>query len=57
MIWSGASDKLEMEPAVDHWKAKGVDLSAILYRPKVEDTIAIRHVTKQDHGLRERARL
>ena len=40
-----------MEPAVDHWKAKGVDLSAILYRPKGDHETAIRHVTTQDHGL------
>jgi glutamate synthase domain-containing protein 2/glutamate synthase domain-containing protein 3 len=47
----GRVDRLEMEPAVDHWKAKGVDLSAILYKPAVDNAIPIRCVTTQDHGL------
>jgi len=47
----GRVDSLEMDPAVDHWKAKGVDISAMLYRPKVSDKIAIRCVTTQDHAL------
>ena len=29
----GRSDKLEMAEAVDHWKAKGLDFSKILYQP------------------------
>src|SRR5205085_7662486 len=47
----GRVDRLEMEPAVDHWKAKGVDVSAILYKPKVDDSVAIRWATSQDHGI------
>jgi glutamate synthase (NADPH) large chain len=47
----GHVEKLEMEPALDHWKAKGVDVSAILHKPKTDDSIAIRCVAKQDHGL------
>jgi len=47
----GHVERLEMEPAVDHWKARGVDLSAILYKPKISDSVAIRCVTKQDHGI------
>ncbi len=47
----GRVEKLEMEPAVDHWKAKGVDLSAILYKPEGCDGVSIRHTSKQDHGL------
>ncbi len=47
----GHVDRLEMEPAVDHWKAKGVDVSSILMKPEGCDGIAIRHVTTQDHGL------
>ena len=30
---TGRIDYLETEPAVDHWKAKGLDLSAILLQP------------------------
>ena len=37
--------------AVDHWKAQGLDLSAILYRPEVESAWRMRSVTTQDHGL------
>jgi glutamate synthase domain-containing protein 2/glutamate synthase domain-containing protein 1/glutamate synthase domain-containing protein 3 len=47
----GHAEKLDMEPAVDHWKAKGVDLSGLLYRPDTDGNVAIHHVTKQDHGL------
>ena len=47
----GRVDMLDVQPAVDHWKAKGLDLSAILYNPPVPGRVA-RHCTqKQDHGL------
>ncbi|MGH9577827.1 MAG: glutamate synthase subunit alpha, partial [Terriglobales bacterium] len=36
---------------VDHWKAKGLDLSALLHRPEVGDDIATHWVEKQNHGL------
>ena len=44
---------LESRPALDHWKAKGIDLSAILYNPPVPSRVARRCVEKQDHGLEE----
>lgn len=47
----GRVDKLDVRKAVDHWKAKGLDLSAILQVPEVPKDIAIRHVQEQDHGL------
>ncbi|KAA0232369.1 glutamate synthase large subunit, partial [bacterium] len=47
----GRSDLLDMRRAVDHWKAQGLDLSAILYRPQVGTEVAIRRVTTQDHGI------
>ncbi|MCK6565725.1 MAG: glutamate synthase large subunit [Dehalococcoidia bacterium] len=47
----GRSDLLDMRRAVDHWKAQGLDLSAILYRPQVGPEVAIRRVTTQDHGI------
>ena len=47
----GRTDVLESTRAVDHWKTKGLDLSAILYQPDVPDTTG-RHQTEiQDHGL------
>ena len=47
----GRVDLLDVEPAVDHWKARGLDLSRILYRPQTDPDVAIRCVREQDHGL------
>ena len=47
----GRSDLLGMRRAVDHWKAQGIDLSAILYRPPMADDVPTRRVNMQDHGL------
>jgi glutamate synthase (NADPH/NADH) large chain len=47
----GRVDKLNVQPAVDHWKARGIDLSAILYNPDVPKRVARHCVTVQDHGL------
>ncbi len=47
----GRVDMLETRPAVDHWKAKGVDLSNVLYQPQVGEGAARRAVQVQDHGL------
>ena len=50
----GHVDRLDSTEAVDHWKAKGLDLSQILHDPDVPETVARRAVREQDHGL-ERA--
>src|SRR5262249_27239119 len=47
----GRVDRLDVRPAVDHWKARGLDLSSILYQPQVGPEVAIRRVVEQDHGL------
>ncbi|OAI42780.1 glutamate synthase subunit alpha [bacterium SCGC AG-212-C10] len=47
----GRSDLLDTKRAVDHWKAQGLDLSAILYRPDMGPDVAVRRVIDQDHGL------
>ena len=47
----GQSQKLNMNTAIDHYKAQGIDLSAILYKPEVGDNVPVRNVSKQDHGL------
>ncbi|HUP05084.1 MAG TPA: glutamate synthase large subunit [Bryobacteraceae bacterium] len=47
----GRSDMLETRAARDHWKAKGLDLSMILYNPPAPSRIARRCVQAQDHGL------
>ena len=50
----GRVDLLETRPAIDHWKAKGIDLSRVLYQPDIPDTASRRATQTQDHGL-ERA--
>src|SRR5438445_1099698 len=47
----GRREKLDMRKAIDHWKAKKLDLSPILYMPAVPDHVITRHVHAQDHGL------
>ncbi len=47
----GRADKLDIRRAVDHWKARGLDYSAILYRPAVGHDVATHRVREQDHGL------
>jgi glutamate synthase (NADPH) large chain len=47
----GRSDLLDMRRAINHWKAQGLDYSAILYRPDAPPEVATRNVTVQDHGL------
>jgi glutamate synthase domain-containing protein 2/glutamate synthase domain-containing protein 1/glutamate synthase domain-containing protein 3 len=49
----GRVDMLEAEAAVDHWKARGLDFSAILYNPPVPSRVARRRVQAQDHGLEQ----
>ncbi len=47
----GRVDMLETQELVDHWKAKGLDLTNILHKPDVPPHVAVRHVSRQDHGL------
>ena len=47
----GRTDLLEPTKAVDHWKAKGIDLSPILYQPQVGPEIGRYCQIDQDHGL------
>ena len=49
----GRVDMLEARAAVDHWKAKGLDLSMLLHNPQVPARIARRCVQAQDHGLNQ----
>jgi len=47
----GRVDLLNARPALDHWKAKGVDLSKLLYQPKVDAGLSLWNSESQDHGL------
>src|SRR5713101_7062117 len=49
----GRVDMLDVQPAVNHWKGRGLDLSAILYDPPVPARVARRCVQAQDHGLEQ----
>jgi glutamate synthase (NADPH/NADH) large chain len=50
----GRVDRLDFRQAVEHWKANGLDLSQILFEPRLKENTPRRAVTTQDHGL-ERA--
>jgi glutamate synthase (ferredoxin) len=47
----GRTDVLEPKQAVDHWKAKGIDLSKVLHQPDVGPEIGRYCQIPQDHGL------
>ncbi|MDQ4104098.1 MAG: glutamate synthase large subunit, partial [Actinomycetota bacterium] len=48
----GRTEMLDTRPAIDHWKAAGLDLSPILHLPADLDPNAPRHrIVDQDHGL------
>jgi glutamate synthase (NADPH) large chain len=47
----GRVDMLDFNAALDHWKAKGLDYSAILHQPDMPASVARRRVIDQDHGL------
>ena len=49
----GRVDKLDTVLADAHWKAKGIDLSSILYSPTLPLRVSRRCVKKQDHGLEQ----
>ena len=40
-----------MKKAVEHYKAQGIDLSKILYKPEVGADVKLHNTQKQDHGL------
>jgi glutamate synthase domain-containing protein 2/glutamate synthase domain-containing protein 1/glutamate synthase domain-containing protein 3 len=47
----GRVDMLEMREAVEHWKARGLDFSSILYNPQVPGRVGRRCTIAQDHEL------
>ncbi len=48
----GRTDVLEPKKAVEHWKAKNIDLSNILYQPQVGTEVGRYCQIPQDHGLK-----
>jgi glutamate synthase (ferredoxin) len=47
----GRSDRLEMRPALDHWKARGLDFARILAQPEVPAAYGRRRLIAQEHGV------
>src|SRR6266545_3626560 len=47
----GHAELLDILPAVEHWKAEGLDLSPVLHVPDLPDGAPLHRVTVQDHGL------
>ncbi|WP_242157052.1 glutamate synthase large subunit [Aestuariivivens sediminis] len=49
----GQTHKINTNKAIKHYKAKGLDLSSILYRPAVYSTLPVKNTEKQDHDLED----
>src|SRR5262249_3157217 len=49
----GRVEMLDSRPAAEHWKARGLDLSAILYNPPLPSRVERHCVHAQDHGLKD----
>jgi glutamate synthase (ferredoxin) len=47
----GHSERLQVREHIDHWKAKSLDFSEILYQPDLESEDGQTCQTRQDHGL------
>ena len=49
----GRADCLDVEQAVTHWKAKGIDLAPLLHQPELPASVSRRRAIAQDHGLQD----
>ena len=47
----GRADKLKTRKAIEHWKAKGIDLSALFHQVEANDGVDIHHAETQNHHL------
>ena len=47
----GQSQKLNMNRAIEHYKAQGIDLSNILYKPQIAEDTPLFNTEIQDHRL------
>ena len=47
----GQSQKLNVNKAIKHYKANGLDLSTILYKPEKAKTVPNHNTSSQDHAL------
>ena len=49
----GQTHKINSNKAIKHYKAKGLDLSSILYRPAAYKEMTVRNTEQQEHNLDE----
>ncbi|MFP6594398.1 MAG: glutamate synthase-related protein, partial [Dehalococcoidia bacterium] len=47
----GRVDKLESRRAVDHWKARGLNLDNLVFKPEPAEGVALYHCEDQEHRL------
>ena len=47
----GRVDLLELNQDILPWKAKNIDFSKILYKPRVSESVITHYCKKQDHGI------
>ncbi|HUY87429.1 MAG TPA: glutamate synthase large subunit [Pirellulales bacterium] len=47
----GRVDRLETRQAIAHWKARGLDFSALLKKPAARPGVKTYHCEEQDHGI------
>ncbi len=47
----GRADRLKQRADISHWKGRYLDLSPILHKPRTDDSVGIRKLIEQDHGL------
>jgi glutamate synthase (NADPH/NADH) large chain len=47
----GHAEVLDVTPAIDHWKAGGLDLAPVLHVPELPEGASRRGIVAQDHGL------
>ena len=47
----GQVELIDTRRAIDHYKAKGLDFSRLLYKPRVAKDVLTSNLARQDHGL------
>jgi glutamate synthase (NADPH/NADH) large chain len=47
----GQSDRVRVHGAIEHWKARGLDFSRVLFKPEPKPGVAISNTERQNHGL------
>ena len=47
----GQTKKINVNPAIDHYKAKGLELSVILHQPEMEGQKVLSNIENQNHNL------